>query len=91
MPELSISIGDTVSIALDGKAYGESGEDVRDFVADVDSLEPSTVESWNSGGTAGMLPAERAKVGGLIGQLWVGVGRAERWDASLATSPPTRC
>jgi hypothetical protein len=33
MPELSISIGDTVSIALDGKAYGESGEDVRDFVA----------------------------------------------------------
>ena len=57
-------LGDLGTVAHSAPAApsSHSTADVKEFYnPDLKNLKGSTVQSWNSGGTAGELPAERAK------------------------------
>jgi hypothetical protein len=57
-PTINISVGGNFDFTVNGGS-AQASDQVRDFIADDKSLQPSEVEDWNSGGTAGILPAER--------------------------------
>jgi hypothetical protein len=58
-PSININVGSNLNFTVNGGGEQDASDNVRDFLADDKNLEPSDIESWNSGGTAGVLPAER--------------------------------